>query len=425
MMSFCLWRLKVIALFCIGVLTVVASAAADVPAVDWPQFRGPNHDGVSREKTFARSWPESGLPVLWTREVGAGFSSFAVVGGRVFTCGTEDAKQVMFCLDFKNGDVLWKNAYEPEISDPDPHLHGPRATPTVNHGRVYMMGAHGRVICCEADTGRVVWSRQFTHKPGWGYSASVLIEGDLAIVQAGGEDGALCAMDKMTGETKWRCGDAPAAYATPYPFTLSGKRYVVGFMAQSAIVAEAKTGKQVLRFDWPSHSGVNACSPMVHDGYLFLSTGYGYGAGLFRLRATAEGLTSDEIWRSRKIRNKFQSPVLVDGRLYTNDEDALKCVDFMTGKRLWRKRGLKHGALLAADGHLFILTETGKLMLAPASPEGFSPIAEMKLFEGTSYSLSQRIMRQRQGARCWTTPVLCRSRLLVRNHVTVKCLDLR
>jgi outer membrane protein assembly factor BamB len=402
-----------------------AARAGDVGATDWPQFRGPRHDGISAETGFAKSWPPSGLPIIWSREVGAGFSSFAVVRERVYTCGTVDARQVLFCLDFDNGDVIWKDAYEAEIRDPDPHLHGPRATPTVDGDRVYMMGGHGRVVCWNAADGRVLWDRRFTNEPGWGYSASVLMEGDLAIVQAGGADGALCAMDKMTGEIKWRCGDDPAAYATPYPFTLLGRRCVVGFLAQSVIIADAETGKLMLRFEWPSHSGVNVCAPMVHDGCLLLSTGYGYGAGLFRLRPADGGLAADEIWRSTKIRNKFQSPVLVDGKLYTSDEDALKCVDFMTGERLWRKRGIKHGAVLAADGHLIVLTETGTLMLAPASSEGFAPIAEMKLFEGTTYSLSQRLLRQRQGARCWSAPVLCGGRLLARNHVTVTCLDLR
>ena len=125
-MSFRLWRLKVVIPFCIGVWAVVASASADGPVGDWPQYRGPSHDGVSRETAFARSWPESGLPVLWTRELGAGLSSFAVVGGRVFTCGTEDAKQVLFCLDFDTGEVLWKNAPN-ACKEKSSHLQSPTA----------------------------------------------------------------------------------------------------------------------------------------------------------------------------------------------------------------------------------------------------------------------------------------------------------
>lgn len=403
------------------VFTLVVSARAD----DWPNFRGPKHDGISTDRGFLTQWPESGPKKLWSREVGAAFSSFAIVGDRLFTCGTEDKQQVLLCLDAATGRVIWKKPLEPEITDPDPHLHGTRATPTVNAGRVYMMASHANVFCFDAATGREIWKRTFGNKPGWGYAGSVLIEGDLAIVQAGGADGSLCAMNKRSGEVVWKCGDDPAAYATPYPFTLAGKRYVCGFMGHSVIVAEVATGRRVLRFDWPSHSGVNACAPIFHDGHLFISTGYGYGAGLFKLEPDGDRLRATEVWRNRKIRNKFQSPVLLDGKLYTSDENGLKCIDFLTGGRHWRRGGVRHGTILAADGHLILLTETGELQIARASPEGFEPISTSKLYEGTTFTVLQRVARQRQGARCWTVPVLVGGRLYVRNHDTVACLDLR
>ncbi|MEE8169311.1 MAG: PQQ-binding-like beta-propeller repeat protein, partial [Phycisphaerae bacterium] len=251
------------------------------------------------------------------------------------------------------------------------------------------------------------------------------IEGALAIVAAGGEDGSLCAMDKATGTIVWTCGDYPAGYATPYPFTLNGTRYICGFMAQSVIVAEVSTGRLVLRFDWPSHSGVNVCAPIVHDEHLLVSTGYGYGAGLFKLTPRGDALQATPVWTTRRMRNKFQSPVLIDGKLYTSDEDGLKCLDFMTGERLWRKRGIRHGPLIVVNDHLILLTETGELRIAEASPEGFEPISIAKLFEGSTFSVFQRVARQRQGPRCWTVPVLCDGRLYVRNHTTVACLDLR
>ncbi|MCZ6699454.1 MAG: PQQ-like beta-propeller repeat protein, partial [Planctomycetota bacterium] len=395
------------------------------PADDWPNFRGPNHDGISSGTGLAAKWPDTGPKVVWTREVGAAFSSFAVVGDRLYTCGAEDKQQVLFCLKAATGDVVWKRAFEPEYTDPDPHLYGTRATPTVDGGRVYIMAPHAHVFCFDAATGKQIWSRAFGAKPGWGYSGSVLIEGGMAIVTAGGSDGSLCAMDKKTGDVIWKCGDDPAAYATPYPFTLDGKRYICGFMGQSVIVAEAKTGKPVLRFEWPSHSGVNACSPIFHDGHLLISTGYGYGAGLFKLKPEGDVLRAAEVWRSRKIRNKFQSPVLFEGNLYTSDENGLKCADFMTGKLHWRKGGIRHGTIVLAGGYLGLLTETGELQVAPASPDGFEPNAKAKPFEGNSYSAFQRLTRQQQGARCWTTPVLCGHRLYVRDHTRVKCLDLR
>ncbi len=288
-----------------------------------------------------------------------------------------------------------------------------------------MMGGHGLVLCVSAKDGREVWRRALRGKPHWGYSGSVLIEGDLAIVAAGGEDGALCALDKRSGEVVWKCGDDPAAYSTPYPFTLDDRRYVCGIMAESVIVAEVDTGRRMLRFPWPSHSGVNAATPIFHDGHLFISTGYGYGAGFFKLSREGEQLAAKEVWRNTKIRNKFQTPLLIDGLLYTSDENGLKCVDLLTGERLWRIGGVRHGTLVAAGERLLLLTETGELKLAVASPAGFDTIASARLFVGTSFSVLQRLTRQRQGARCWTTPVLLDGRLYARDHTTVLCLDLR
>ncbi len=405
--------------------TGLLSAATTAFAADWPCFSGPNHDGISPDRSVATTWPEGGPTVLWRREIGAGFSSFAVVGGRVFTCGTENKQQALFCLNASDGEIVWKRLFEPEMTDPDPNLHGPRATPTVDDGLVYMMGSHGLVLCVEAQGGREVWRRVLKGKPHWGYSGSVLIEGRLAIVSAGGEDGALCALNKRTGEIVWKCGDDPAAYSTPYAFALDGRRYVCGFMAESVVVAELDTGRRVLRFGWPSHSGVNAATPIFHDGHLFISSGYGYGAGLFKLSREGEQLAAKEVWRNTKLRNKFQTPILLQGKLYTSDENGLKCVDFLTGKRLWRMGDIRHGTLVAVGEHLLLLTETGEMKVAVASPSGFEPISSAKLFEGTSFGVLQRLARQRQGARCWTVPVLVDGKLYVRDHTTVLCLDLR
>lgn len=394
-------------------------------ASDWPNFRGPNHDGISPDRGFQTDWPSNGPTILWQREVGAAFSSFAIVGDRLYTCGSEEKKQILVCLDASSGELVWKQDFESEMTDPDENLYGTRATPTVDGNRVYIMGGLGSVICFNAKDGKMLWRRAFSNKPNWGYSGSVLIQGDLVIVTAGGSDGSLCALHKNTGEIVWKCGDEPPGYATPYPFVLDSRRYVCGMMAESLLVAELETGKRVLRVPWPSHSGVNASSPIFHDDHIFISTGYGYGSGLFKLERDGDRLTAKEIWRSKKIRNKFQTPLLIDGKLYTSDENGLKCVEWMTGKRLWRKGGIRHGTLVGADGHLILLTEKGELQVAKTSPEDFSPTTAVKLFEGSSYHLWKRLTRQKQGRRCWTVPVLCDGRLYVRDHKNILCIDLR
>lgn len=396
-------------------------AGQNAVAENWPNFLGPRHDGISSETIELIKWPAEGPPKLWQREVGPAFSSFAVVDGRVYTCGQEEKKQVLFCLNAKTGDVLWKKSFEDQFSDPDENVYGTRSTPTVDEGRVYIHGGHGRLLCCDAKDGREHWSRSFANKPHWGYSGSVLIEGKLAIVVAGGKDGSLCAMDKASGEVVWKCGEDAAGYATPCAFTMDAKRYICGFMAESFIIGEAETGRQVLRMPWPSHSGVNVSTPIFHDGHLFVSTGYGFGSGLFKLEPEGDKLVAKEVWKSTKFRNKLQTPILFDGHLYGSDETGLKCVDFMTGEPLWRRKGITHGTMILADGRILLLTEKGGLHLAKVSTEDFKPSATAKLFEGSGYNLLTR----KQGARCWTTPVLSDGHLFVRDHTTVICLDLR
>lgn len=401
------------------VLVPVATATAQ----DWPNFRGPRHDGIAPLSGVRLNWAEAKPKELWKREIGAGFSSFAVSNGQVFTAGTVQKQQALYCLDEKSGAVIWTIRIEAEMTDPDPNLHGPRSTPTVDDDRVYFLGALGRLVCAKAKTGDVIWEKQFHHMPHWGYAGSVLIDGELAIVSPGVSDGAILALDKRTGAAAWKCGDEESGYATPYPFELDGRRYLCAFMAKSFIVADRETGRKVLAVDWPSHSGVNVAGPIFHDGHLLVSTGYGFGAGLFKLRRDGDGLTAEEIWKTTKLRNKFQTPLLMDGRIFTSDETGLKCVDFATGTIVWQKRGIVHSPLIAAGDRLLLLRETGELQVGRASSDGFTIDSEIALFEGSTRSMMQQITRQRQGKRCWTAPVLANGRLFARDHDTVVCLD--
>jgi outer membrane protein assembly factor BamB len=245
--------------------------------------------------------------------------------------------------------------------------------------------------------------------PQWGFAGSVLIEDDLAIATGGGSEGSLVAFDKKTGKVMWRCGDDIAGYATPYPFTFEGTRYIVGFTGVSAIIAEAKTGRLVWRTAWKTDWNVNASSPIFHKGHLFLSSGYKTGSALFKLHKKGDKLVTDEAWKGQVLMNKFQSCILHEGRLYASDQSSLVCADFLTGSELWRKPRIKHGTLVLADGHLILLTEGGKLQIAEVSPAGFEPLVTADILSG----------------RCWTVPVLHRGRLYARDLNHLVCLDLR
>jgi outer membrane protein assembly factor BamB len=379
------------------VFTTVAEAQ------DWPHWRGPNYDGISAETGLETAW-ESGPPKVWEREIGSAFSAISCVDGRIYTCGTQDKQQVLFCLNADTGEVLWQRPFEEQYRDRQGG-DGTRATPSVDDGRVYILGALGRLVCFDAKDGSEIWSRQFSGKPQWGYAASVLIEGDLAVATAGGDRAALIALDKKTGETVWECGSGLVGYAAPYPFTFDGRRYVVGFLGKHIIIADVKTGREVWSMPWETSWDVNASTPIFHEGHLFLSSGYKHGSILLKLARAGEKLTTQTVWENKNIRAKFQTPVLYEGHLYTSDEVGFKCVAFATGEEKWSRRGTKHGTVVIADGHMFVLTEGGELLTGAAKPDGFEPLTKAGILSG----------------RCWTVPTLYKGRLYARNFEKVVC----
>jgi outer membrane protein assembly factor BamB len=350
-------------------------------------------------------WSEA-IPLTWERTIGSAYSSFAVVGNRLYTCGTKQDRQILVCLDADKGDVLWETPIEKEYRDQ--HGSGARATPTIDGDRVYILGAHGRFLCADSNTGKEIWSKEFHNKPTWGYSASVLIEGDLAITTAGKNEGALVALHKTSGDEAWKCGDDLAGYSTPYPFDFGGKRYVVGVTGQSVIIVDSKTGKPATQISWKTAWDVNAAAPIFHDGHLFITSGYDTGSALFKLTAESDTLNASEVWKSEVMLSKFQSSVLHQGKLYASDQDAFKCVDFMTGQEHWKKRKIRNGTVVLADGYLYLLTEDGKLQIGKASAADFTP-------DTTATVLSDR---------CWTVPVLHKGRLYARNLDRVVCFNL-
>lgn len=398
----------------LGVAATMAFCASGM-AGDWPNFRGPKYDGISPETGLKTIWTTP-PKTLWEAKVGDAFSGISIVGDRAYTCGTSAKKQTAVCLDANTGKQIWQTPIEDAYFEPMGG-NGARSTPTVSDGRVYVLGAQGRLVCLNAADGKLVWDKKYGGVPQWGYSGSVLAEGNLAVVSAGGQDGALVAYDKATGKEIWKSGSDGAGYATPYPFTFEGERYIVGFTATKASIVRASDGKLAWETKWKTDYDVNAAAPISQDGHLFVSSGYTTGSAVFKLSKSGDGLKAENIWGgiNKVLLGKFQSAILHEDHLYCSDEKRLACVNFLTGKQVWEVKRIDDGprpkdsTLVLAEGHLFIQIENGDFVITPATPEGYKPTAKFKAFEG----------------KCWTVPTLANGRLYSRDMGTIKCFGMK
>jgi len=391
-------RRSVVSFFATSLL--LALAAGQTLAADWPQWRGPARDGISAETGWISTWPAEGPKVLWKISVGEGCSSFAVVGDRVFTMGNDKDSGLVYCLDAKSGATVWKYSY-PSTLDPKMFEGGQCSTPTVEGDSVFVLGRQGQLLCLNKATGAVVWSQDlvkaFEAKPGtWGYAGSPLVLGNNVVIEVGGKGASAVAFDKTTGKVVWQAGDDSQSYASPYAFMQAGKQWVAFFNAFGLVVREAADGKEVMRYPWKTSYDINPTTPIVADGKILITSGYGHGAALLPL----DSADPKPIWENKNMRNKMNGCVLWKGNLYGFDETTLTCMEFATGTVKWKQAGLGFGSLMVADGKLIVLSEDGTLIVAEASPDAYKELAKAPAV----------------AKRTWVSPVLANGVIYCRNN---------
>lgn len=393
--------LAVTALAALAALTAAAPAAAG----DWPRFRGPAYDGISKETGLLDAWPETGPRERWRVTLGAGYAGLAVAGGRLYTLHAEDTGTYATARDVADGQEVWRHRLDRRWDDRMGN--GPRATPTVDGGRVFVLSGRGTLAALDRVTGSPEWTVDLVETygariPQWGVAASPLVDGDRLIVQAGGKDGrSVVALDKATGKTVWTALDDKPGYAAPIVATLAGRRQLLVFTGEALVGLDPENGRALWREPWKTSYDVNAATPIpLGDDRVFVSSGYDTGAAVFRIERAGDGLRSTAVWRERAMKNQFSSSVLRDGKIYGFDDKTLKCIDAATGATLWRARGFGHGSLLWADGKLVVLGDAGNLALVRATPDAYEPLAEFQLFRGKT----------------WTVPTLSGGVLYVRDE---------
>jgi outer membrane protein assembly factor BamB len=389
----------------------------DLPAADWPQWLGPNRDGISAETGLLKTWPaKEGPPLVWQRAVGEGYSGPVVAGERLILFHRVDDKEVVQCFNALKGDNLWSFDYPTDYVDGLGKGNGPRSTPVVDGKRIYTLGAEGWLHSIDLDSGKKIWGRSIVADykvPAnyFGVGTSPLIEGDLLLVNVGGKQAGIVAFDKAHGKEVWKTPDEGASYSSPVAATFDGKRFAVFFTRQGVLLLDPVTGKVRYTKQWRARNdaSVNAATPLVIGDLLFFSASYETGALLLRVNPQ----NVEEVWSGDEIlSNHYCTSVHYQGYLYGIDgrQEAgasLRCVELKTGKVQWTKKSFGCGSMVLAEGHLFVVTERGDLVLVELSPKGYLEKARTGVFKDfpcrAQIALANGMLYARDGARlvCW------------------------
>ena len=407
-------------LACLGSLTVGAAAA------NWPQWRGPERNGISRETGLLKEWPKEGPTLLWqAKSIGGGYSTPAVVGEQLYLLSNQGMEaEFVKALSVKDGKEIWSTRIG-KVGNPDqkPSYPAARSTPTLDGELLYALGSDGDLVCLERSTGKVRWQKNlrtdFGGKPGiWAYAESPLIDGGVLVCTPGGPDATLAALNKKTGELLWKSvvpGGEQAAYASVIAVTIAGSKQYVQFLQKGLVGVDANSGKFLWRYDKTAQgSPANIPTPVSREGFIYSATGRG-GAGLIKLNVTQDSVAVDEVYVSPKLPTAIGGAVLIGNYLFGTTGQALVCSEFKTGEVKWTERGIGAGSLCYADGHLYLHGENGEVALVDATPEGYRE-------KGRFTPPDQP---ERGQSKAWAYPVVANGRFYIRDSNVLWCYDIK
>ena len=415
---------QLLSIVVLGSLTLGSTLGAR--AADWPQWRGPQRDGLSAETGLLKKWPAGGPKLLWQqKDIGEGYSTPAVVGDRIYLMGnrgTED--EFVACLAVGDGRELWSTRVGEVGENRGPQYPGARSTPTVDGELLYALGSDGDLVCLETASGKLRWQKNlredFGGQPGnWAYAESPLVDGEIVLCTPGGKEATLVALDKKSGDTIWKTaidqGDQ-AAYASAAIARLDGKKEYVQFLQKGVVGVDAQTGKFLWRYERTAQgSPANIPSPVVLDDLIYTSTGRG-GAGLVKLSADGKGVKAEQVYYQGKLPTSIGGAVVVDGLLYGTTGQGLVCADFATGEIKWQDRSIGAAALCYADGRLYLHGENGEAALVLATPEKYQELGRF-----TPPDQPDRSGR----TKAWAYPVVSNGRLYLRDQGFLWSYDVR
>ena len=384
-------------------------------AEDWPKWRGPRGDGISLESGLLDRWAEGGPARLWSVEAGKGYSSPIAHNGIIYIFGQIGKRDVLTALTADKGDQVWRQGYEP-VKWNDGGYPGPRATPTIDGDHIYTFGGGGDLVCWKLAGGKLLWRINVLRKTGsgglqWGSASSPLIDGNVIYVACGTGGPAAIAVDKSARRILWKSqARRQAGYAPTVIAGVGERKLLLVFAGEGLIAMDARTGQTVWAQPFETSYKINAATPIVHEGRVFITNGYKPGRGaLLALEPTGPR----EIWTNDLITGRFVTPILEKGFLYANSKGTIKCVRWQDGKLQWqcedKRLNLGNGGSIVRVGDMLVaLSEKGKLSLAEATPKGIHLRGQMQLFEESN---------------TWSTPLIYGRKLYVKGNNALVCLD--
>ena len=404
-------RLLITAICALSFSAVVSNRALE----DWPQWRGPARDGKSIEKGLLKAWPQGGPKLAWRAPgAGEGYSSFAVAGGKVFTMGARGDTEFLMAFDEATGRKVWEVAHGRRFSND--RGDGPRGTPTIDGSYVYAYGASGDLGAYDAASGRSTWKinvlREFRGgNITWGLSESPLVLRDRILVNAGGPNASIVAINKKDGSVLWRSQSDGAGYSSAILHEFGGIPQAIFFSDSRALGVDSRDGRLLWSYARVSNQTANIATPIARGDKVFVSSDYGTGAALLQLTASGKTINAREVYFTRDMRNHHASSVLVGEHLYGFSSNILTAMTFDTGEVAWRDRSIGKGSVIFADDRLYLFSENGVVGLAEANPAGYREHGRFQIQTGSLPT--------------WSHPVVANGKLYIRDQDTIYAYNVR
>ena len=416
---------------CFPAVFVTRSANLAASTSDWPQWRGPERNGISQERGLLKQWPAGGPKLLWqVNEIGDGYSTPAVVGNRIYLMSNRGMEnEFVQALSTQDGKPIWTTRVG-NVGNPkqDPSYPKARSTPTVDGNFIYALGSDGDLACLELKTGKIRWQKsirtEFGGQPGeWAYAESPLIDGDVVVVTPGGAQATIVALNKKTGALVWKSavpGGDPAGYASAIVVQGGGRKQYVQCLSKGMVGVDAKTGQFLWRNKEVAKGPAQYFTPVARGEHVYAGA-LGVGGVLVRVKPDAGGVTAEQVYFTRGLPNGIGGAVVVDETLFgTEVGQKLVAVEFTTGKVKWQAENFGWSSLAYADGHLYVHAVNGEVALVEASPEAFrekgrfTPPAQPK--HGQSGPFSEM---------AFAYPVIANGRLYIRDLGTLWAYDIK